>query len=187
MVCKYGNDVWRRKCFRQVTISAHSLICFGEEERKGKIEEYALFAKKYSSRFKVSFRLRGSLDSVFVRSVSSGIMKMFGDNSGNVWDGRPHVLAERIFLNHGEIFSWRGARPEQSPCLGLRHHFGILSDGTVVPCCADYDGTMAMGNVFAAPLAEILNSKSALELRRSIEGKAGNIPAYCRNCGFMMP
>ncbi|MBO4555643.1 MAG: SPASM domain-containing protein [Elusimicrobiales bacterium] len=182
---KYGEEVWLRKCFRQVTFSAQSLICFDEEERRRKIDEYVSFAKKYSPFFKVSFRLRGNLQSPFVRSVSGQIMRYFG--IGYAWDGRPFSLAERIFMNHGEIFSWRGPRPPQSPCLGLRHHFGILSDGTVVPCCADYGGKMAMGNIFKTPLAEILNSPETLKLRRAIEGKSGDIPDYCKNCGFLMP
>ena len=184
----YGENVWGRRCFRQVTISAHSLICFNGEEQIRKIAEYAKFAKDNCRRFKVSFRLRGPLDSSFVRSISAQIIGMFRPISdGWHWNGSPVTLSDRIFLNHGDIFSWRGIRPPQSPCLGLRHHFGILSDGTVVPCCADYDGKMAMGNVLSTPLADILNSQSALNLRRAIEGKSGPVPDYCRGCGFIMP
>ena len=182
---KYCDDVWGRKCFRQVTFSTQSLSCFSHDERAAKVLEYAEFARRNSSRFKVSFRLRGNLKSDFVKEISSMFMKEFGHNEK--WRGEPFSLAERIFLNHGEIFSWRGGRPQQAPCLGLRHHFGILSDGTVVPCCADYDGAMAMGNVFEKPLAEILNSPHTLELRRAIEGKSGKTPEYCRGCGFLMP
>ena len=182
---KYGDEVWGRKCFRQVTFSTQSLSCFGTDKRAAKVHEYAEFARRNSARFKVSFRLRGNLNGAFVKEISSVFMKEFGYDVE--WNGNPFSLSERIFLNHGEIFSWRGGRPQQAPCLGLRHHFGILSDGTVVPCCADYDGAMAMGNVFEKPLAEILDSPRTLELRRAIEGKNGPLPEYCRGCGFIMP
>ena len=184
----YGEDVWGRRCFRQVTISTQSLICFDSQEQSLKIAEYSRFAKENCHRFKVSFRLRGSLDSPFVRSISGQIARMFRDiPDGWHWDGIPITLSDRIFLNHGDIFIWRGKRPPQSSCLGLRHHFGILSDGTVVPCCADYDGSMAMGNVLSTPLEDILNSPSALNLRRAIEGRSGPVPDYCSGCGFIMP
>lgn len=191
LASSYGDEVWGRGCFSQVTISAQSLVCFDEDERSRRIAEYAEFAKRNCRRFKVSFRLRGAIDSQFVRSVSQQIMRQFRNDGlcgiAPEWDGSPTELSERIFLNHGEIFEWRGKRPEQSPCLGLRHHFGVLSDGTVVPCCADYDGAMPLGNVFETPLADILNSSNTLKMRRAIEGLDGNMPEYCRGCGFLMP
>ena len=194
LAASYGDEVWGKKCFRQVTFSAQSLSCFAPEKQKEKIAEYVEFAKRNCRRFKVSFRLRGDLGSSFVRSIAGQFMMAFGhfSNGGGQdkpleWNGQPFTLAERIFLNHGEIFSWRGGRPQQAPCLGLRHHFGILSDGTVVPCCADYDGAMAIGNIFKTPLAEILLSPKTLALRRAIEGKEGPMPEYCKGCGFIMP
>ena len=68
----------------------------------------------------------------------------------------------------------------------MRHHFGILSDGRVVPCCADFDGELALGNVNTSPLAEILSSPEALALRDSIAGKTP-MPSYCAACGFTAP
>lgn len=49
-------------------------------------------------------------------------------------------------------------------CYGLRDQFGVLVDGTVVPCCLDSDGNIPLGNVYQQPLAEILTSPRAQAL-----------------------
>ena len=65
----------------------------------------------------------------------------------------------------------------------LRDQLGVLVDGTVVPCCLDHEGDMALGNLFTQPLDEILNSPRACALR---EGFSRRKPAeeLCRRCGF---
>ena len=65
----------------------------------------------------------------------------------------------------------------------LRDQLGVLVDGTVVPCCLDHEGDMALGNLFTQPLTKILNSPRACALR---EGFSRRKPAeeLCRRCGF---
>ena len=41
----------------------------------------------------------------------------------------------------------------------------VLWDGTVVPCCIDYEGEMNLGDANEKPLNEIFNSKASIELR----------------------
>ena len=59
----------------------------------------------------------------------------------------------------------------------------MLVDGTVVPCCLDHEGDVALGNLFTQPLTEILTSSRACALR---EGFSRRKPAeeLCRRCGF---
>ena len=68
-------------------------------------------------------------------------------------------------------------------CYGLRDQLGVLADGTAVPCCLDYEGDIALGNLFTQPLAEILQSERACALR---EGFSRRCPSeeLCRRCGF---
>ena len=65
----------------------------------------------------------------------------------------------------------------------LRDQLGVLVDGTVVPCCLDHEGDVALGNLFTQPLTEILTSPRACTLR---EGFSRRKPAeeLCRRCGF---
>ncbi len=96
-------------------------------------------------------------------------------------------IRDRIFLEWGERFHWpdENAEPVSTShgCFGLRDQFGVLSDGTVVPCCLDADGAIALGNLFETPLAEILTSPRAAALRKSFETKQITEP-LCQRCGY---
>ena len=104
------------------------------------------------------------------------------------WRDMQHntVMAERIFLEQAERFDWPdagGPARGGSFCLGLRNHIGILCDGTVVPCCLDSEGTIALGNLLTQPLEEILGSARA---RAIYDGFSRRAPAeaLCRRCGY---
>lgn len=98
-----------------------------------------------------------------------------------------YKLAEKVFLEWGEKFDWPDANGEELGgdhyCYGLRDQLGILSDGTVVPCCLDADGEIALGNVFEKPLSEILSSERAVKLKASLE-KGRVSEKLCRRCGY---
>jgi len=74
-------------------------------------------------------------------------------------------LADHVFLEWGEKFDWPDPNApilqEDGFCYGLRDQIGILSDGTVVPCCLDHDGDIPLGNLFEQSLEEILSSPRA--------------------------
>lgn len=99
---------------------------------------------------------------------------------------RSRVLAERLFLETEEVFSWPDLGAEETGaqfCLGLRDQIGVLADGTVVPCCLDHEGDIPLGNLFSQELPEILESPRA---RAIYEGFSNRAPAeeLCRRCGF---
>ena len=74
-------------------------------------------------------------------------------------------------------------RGESCFCYALRDHIGVLCDGTVVPCCLDHDGDLALGNLFTQELDEILNSERARTIRGGFSGRRAVEP-LCRRCGF---
>ena len=77
-------------------------------------------------------------------------------------------LCRRVYLEMAEKFAWpdieRTDPTDSVFCYGLRDQFGVLVDGTVVPCCLDSDGNIPLGNVYQQPLAEILTSPRAQAL-----------------------
>lgn len=96
-------------------------------------------------------------------------------------------LGGKVFLENGKKFEWPDiAAPEIGEdffCYGLRDQIGILSDGTVVPCCLDAEGICALGNLFDAPLDQILNSPRAKAIYDGFtEHKA--VEKLCRTCGY---
>ncbi len=98
-----------------------------------------------------------------------------------------YKIRDKIFLEWGERFDWpdQDAEPVSTShsCFGLRDQFGVLVDGTVVPCCLDADGAIPLGNLFETPLAEILASPRAAALRKSFETRQITEP-LCQRCGY---
>ena len=178
----FGPEILKEKCLDQVSISLQALGCLAPGPRAQGLAGLLAFALRKPSGLIVSFRLRGGPEDAFVKETKAAVLAALagGGPGGKVRDG--------VYLNFGSIFDWPGGpggRPKKG-CLGLRHHFGILSDGRVVPCCADFDGAMALGNIKDKPLAEILCSPEALALRDSIAGRTP-MPPYCASCGFTAP
>ncbi len=93
------------------------------------------------------------------------------------WQGRVDMLRIHPLLYVGRRENFHsGSRCNEA----WRGNLIVLWDGRVVPCCADYEGEMALGNVNSNSLQEIINSPQALSLRRSLLD--ANFPALCRNC-----
>ncbi len=72
---------------------------------------------------------------------------------------------------------------EQGFCMGLRDQIAVLSDGTVVPCCLDHEGDIALGNLFTSPLSEILASQRARALYDGFSRRLATEP-LCRRCAY---
>jgi len=185
---KFGADIFSEKCLGQVSVSLHALAGLSPSLRAAAVCRLADFALGRPPGLIVSFRLRGDPEDAFVKEMKACMLGSLalGGTGERVRDGLR--LREGVYLNFGSIFDWPGSGEGKAKkgCLGLRHHFGILSDGRVVPCCADFDGALALGNIKERPLAEILNSPKALALRNSIAGKTA-MPGYCASCGFTAP
>lgn len=101
--------------------------------------------------------------------------------------GQGIKLAPHVFLSQEEEFSWPHAPApdcgELGTCRALRDHIGILVDGTVVPCCLDAEGDIALGNIHDLPLAEILANPRAASMREGF-GRRRVVEALCRRCTY---
>lgn len=99
---------------------------------------------------------------------------------------RSRVLGRNLFLETEAVFAWPDMAAEETGsqfCFGLRDQIGVLCDGTVVPCCLDHEGDVALGNLFSQSLDEILASP---RVRAIYDGFSNRAPAeaLCRRCGF---
>ena len=96
-------------------------------------------------------------------------------------------LRDKVFLEWGEKFDWPDEdadyRGNTHSCYGLRDQIGILSDGTVVPCCLDAEGAIALGNLYTQPIEEILACDRAVKLKKSFENRRIEEP-LCQRCGY---
>ena len=95
-------------------------------------------------------------------------------------------LAPGLFLESARKFDWPSpdaAEGNVQFCHALRQQLAVLCDGTVVPCCLDGEGRMALGNLLMQELPEILNTLRARAIR---EGFSRRTPSedLCRRCGY---
>lgn len=96
-------------------------------------------------------------------------------------------LSGKVFLENGDKFDWPDLNAEDGGehrfCYGLRDQIGVHCSGTVVPCCLDHDGDLALGNLLESTMEEILSSERAV---RIYEGFSKHTAAeeLCRKCGY---
>ena len=100
---------------------------------------------------------------------------------------RGYRIRDGLFLEWGDRFAWPDKdAPDYGDrvfCYGLRDHFGILSDGTVVPCCLDSNGSIPLGNIFREELSDILESPRAKAIAEGFRCRTAT-EEFCRHCGY---
>jgi len=78
-------------------------------------------------------------------------------------------------------------RNRQTACYWLWVEPMVLSDGTLVPCCQDVDGALALGHVQEHSLQQLWNSENIGQLRaKHARLERGTIP-LCRTCNMYQP
>lgn len=96
-------------------------------------------------------------------------------------------IAHRVYLEYGEKFDWPDLGEEDGGrgvfCYGLRDQIGVLCDGTIVPCCLDHEGDIALGNLFQQSMEVILASARAQALYHGFSQREAVEP-LCRRCGY---
>lgn len=171
----------------KVNISLHSFEEAKPQEHERYIQKVAEFAEK-ANRLGILISLR-----LWNKDCDDGrnrvTLKLLKENLSGQWteNTRGYRIRDGLFLEWGERFKWpdRNA-PENDDCLfcyGLRDHFGILCDGTVVPCCLDSDGVVALGNVFWEELTDILASPRAKAVVDGFSRRKA-VEDLCRRCDY---
>ena len=171
----------------KINISLHSFEEDTGEEHSRYVRELAEFSKAAAEQGTIIvFRLwnkgyDGGKNDIVFNILKETIPGEWSENTRGV------RIRNKIHLEWGERFEWPDqdaeVKGEKFSCYGLRDHFGILSDGTVVPCCLDSDGVIALGNVFRDDLSSILSSDRASAITKGFKcGQAAE--DLCRRCGY---
>lgn len=168
----------------KVNISVHS---FEEGDGTAYLSQVAAFADLASKAgVLVSLRLwnKGCDDGKNESTESFLRQKLPGEWQKNT---RGYRIRDKIYLEYGDRFDWPDKTAEdrgaQVFCYGLRNQFGILCDGTVVPCCLDSDGVIALGNIFETDIPDILASDRAKAMARGFSCRKA-AEDLCRRCGY---
>lgn len=121
--------------------------------------------------------------------VNAAILAALRERFGSDWTSNRtgYRIRPYVFLEYGDRFLWPGQAPaSEEPlfCHALRSQIGILSDGTVVPCCLDGEGKMPLGNLLTEELDVILSSDRAKALYDGFTAHQAVEP-LCRTCGYI--
>lgn len=125
----------------------------------------------------------------FDGGINDRIFDFFKDRLDGEWaeNTRGMRIRDKLFLEWGDRFEWPDMNADDHGCrgfcYGLRDQFGILCDGTVVPCCLDSDGVIALGNIFDEDIDEILSSPRARAIREGFDRRIA-VEELCRRCGY---
>ena len=175
------------KGLHKVNISLHSFEGDRPDFHRQYIEKIAAFSEKANQAGTIiSLRL---WNNGFDNGRNQITLSLLQEQLPGQWseNTRGYRIRDRLFLEWGDRFDWPDLNApnygNQVSCYGLRHQFGILSDGTVVPCCLDSEGSIALGNVFREDLADILSSPRAKAIADGFRCRTAT-EELCRRCGY---
>ena len=144
------------------------------------------FGKAAEGKVLVSYRLWNSGGADELNDQIQETLKQYFPQNW-VQERRGIRIGNRVYLEHGDKFDWPDLNAAdggaQVFCYGLRDQIGILCDGTVVPCCLDHEGDLALGNLFTQDLAEILETPRAKAIYEGFSNRNAAEP-LCRRCGY---
>ena len=171
----------------KVNISLQSFEANPGDKPDEYITQCADFALKASDKGKICvLRLwnKNGLDSMNpqIKNLLENFFPKPWNESRQSWK-----LKEKVWLEPGEKFDWpdieASGENDKLFCYALRDQVGVLCDGTVVPCCLDRNGDMALGNLFEKDLREIIESERALRIFNGFSGRKA-VETLCRTCGY---
>lgn len=190
-----------------VCISLHSFAGnMGSGMAKAKLEKYVIgcleSALKLAKKDKfVVLRLwnldeNGDSEQAEYNACVMKLIEKFFPREREEWvkTHRGERVGTHVFLEWGERFEWPDIEKEDKKteddgeygsesCHGLLTQFGILSNGTVVPCCLDRNGDIALGNIFNEELEDILSSPRAVKMKEAMAHHRF-CEQLCLSCGF---
>lgn len=172
----------------KIQISLHSHEGNGKESPETYIEEVMNFALKASNQgIIIILRLwnEGGYD-----SANEQILQLIARFLPHPWTKRNDgwKLTDNLYIEFDKMFEW----PDESRdfytdnnifCYALRNQIGVLVDGSVVPCCLDHEGDMALGNLFEQSFEEILSSTRACSIYDGFTNHKA-VESMCQRCGY---
>jgi radical SAM protein with 4Fe4S-binding SPASM domain len=184
LINKYVDIFNRSKSLRQINISLHS-----ENNKEDYFDEVFIACSKLSSSIYISYRI-WNLNTLKPTKELLNIVNMISEyynvDKEKLINDKSIKVDINKFVDKDNLFEWpdmNNSVEKDGFCYALKTHIGILSDGTVVPCCLDASGVIELGNIFKESIEDILNKQLTKDI---IEGFRNNkaVHLLCRKCNF---
>lgn len=169
----------------KVQLSLHSHESNARGELSCYMEEVMTFATQAAAKGTcVVLRLwnQGGMD-----KENEQVMDYIAEYVPRPWKERPDGfrLCDNLYLEFDRKFEWPSANASSAKrevfCKALLKQIGVLSDGSLVPCCLDHNGDVVLGNLFHQSLEEILSSPRAQAMIEGFQHHTAT-EALCQNC-----
>lgn len=106
----------------------------------------------------------------------------------NVREQKSIKIKNRLYLHFDTEFVWPSLDlpviGTKGFCHGLSGHFGILAEGTVVPCCLDKEGKIPLGDANQEPLVSILENEKSLKILKGFRERKLT-EELCKRCNYI--
>jgi radical SAM protein with 4Fe4S-binding SPASM domain len=131
-------------------------------------------------------RENSSATKVCIRMIRMKLNESHLEHFSDLWEGsgiaveiRPFFpWTEKDLTGLGEVQKY----PPYMPCPFPWQYLVVQWDGTVVPCCRDYNGVNAVGNVREQSLRDIWNGERYADFRRQHRSGHYGSNEFCHNC-----
>jgi radical SAM protein with 4Fe4S-binding SPASM domain len=193
---KQNLDLLKSGCAKRISVSLHSFEANNNSNSLDKYLENVLFScKKIADNNQTYIELRlwnESNDKNAKNTLNKNIIEKINETFNTNIDAaklQHHTnITDQIYISCADTFEWPINTENQKKnsikfCYGLRTHFGILCDGTVVACCLDNEGKLALGNIFKSKISDILNTPRAQNIYKGFTDR--NITEeFCKTCTY---
>ena len=103
-------------------------------------------------------------------------------------DGSSKKISNNIYIDKDSSFIWPDLNNNyynsNGRCYGLITHFGILVDGTIIPCCLDSKGIINLGNIYKDNIKDVMESDRVKDMIRGFKNNK-KCEELCKHCKFL--
>lgn len=109
-------------------------------------------------------------------------------NTNIKYDTKQYTINNKLFINDFHEFIWpdlnNNTYDEEGTCYGLIDHIGILVDGTIIPCCLDSRGDIALGNIYENTIDDVLENDRVKNIINNFKQNK-KCEELCKHCKFI--
>ena len=132
--------------------------------------------------------LRLWVNNKYNQKILAYINERYHTNYNKINNNQKIKITNNLIIDTFHEFIWPDLNNnyynKQGRCKWLIDHIGILSDGTIIPCCLDAKGVINLGNIYESNLDDIFNSNRVKSMREGFK-KGYKYQELCRHCQFL--
>jgi radical SAM protein with 4Fe4S-binding SPASM domain len=170
----------------RLNISMHSY----QEQNNLSLNDYLdnVFLVIDNLRDKTFCSIRLWVSNKYTNNMLKYINERYHTNISEIHDDMKEKITNNLIIDTNHEFIWPNLNnhyySESGTCHGLIDHIGILSDGTIIPCCLDSQGIINLGNIYNDELDIILKQDIVREMVNGFKnGK--KCQELCKHCNFL--